>query len=237
LRADGAVAPITESGVLFSPPAGQRANTTGFLDYVFAPGGTLQRAFVRQGFGQFSTQDRNRYETAARLQNIWGAHTFKYGVELYRNIYDITQLPNGPILTFGNPLGLSMDTPDNNEVDGFTVGNSFSVCTTRVMGGVNTIVCPAAAAAARVAQLVAAGAVPGFTASRNAPITEAESSNNPFLIRLGTRLAARHSPPKHTRTSRASTSRMTTRSVATCKFQQACVGTSNSLMVMEAGPI
>ncbi|MEK6280268.1 MAG: carboxypeptidase regulatory-like domain-containing protein [Acidobacteriota bacterium] len=189
LRADGTVAPVTQSGVLFSPAAGQGANTTGFLDYVFAPGGTLQRGFVRQGFGQFSTQDRNRYEAAARLQNIWGAHTFKYGVEFYRNFYDINQRPNGPSLRFGNPLGLRMDNPDNNAVDGFTVGNNFSVCTTRIINGVNTIVCPAAAAAAnRVAQLIAAGAVPGFTASRTAPITAAESSNNPFLIRLGTRV-------------------------------------------------
>ena len=190
LRADGTVAPVTQSGILFNPAAGQRANTTGFLDYVLAPGGTLQRGFVRQGFGLFNTQDRNRYEAAARLQNLWRAHTFKYGVELYRNIYDVNERPNGPSQTFGNPLGLSMSTPDNNAVDGFTVGNNFSVCTTRVIGGVNTIVCPVGAAANRVAQLVAAGAVPGFTASRTGPITEAESSNNPFLIRLGTRVGA-----------------------------------------------
>jgi outer membrane receptor protein involved in Fe transport len=194
LRADGTIAPVTQSNILFSPAAGQAANVTGFLDFVLAPGGTLQRGFTRQGFGSFGNfglfgrDKRNRFETAARLQNLWERHTFKYGFEYYRNSYDVDQRVSGPQRTFGNPLGLSLGTADNNVVDGFNARNNFSVCTTRVTSGVNTIVCPVSAAAQRVAQLVAAGAVPGFTAVQNAPITAAEGSTNPFLIRLSTRI-------------------------------------------------
>jgi outer membrane receptor protein involved in Fe transport len=194
LQADGAIAPVTQSAVLFSPAAGQAANVTGFLDFVFAPGGTLQRGFTRQGFGsfgttgEFGTDKRNRLEAAARLQSLWGRHTFKYGFEYYRNVYDVDYRVSGPKRTFGNPLGLSMEGADNNATDGFNARNTFSVCTTRVISGINTIVCPVAAAAQRVAQLIAADAVPGFTAVLNDPITAAESSNNPFLIRLATRV-------------------------------------------------
>jgi outer membrane receptor protein involved in Fe transport len=198
LRANGTIAPVTQSGVLFNPPpvtqggvvfSGQQANTTGFLDFVFSPGGSLQRGFISQGFGPFSAEDRNRFETAARLQNVWGRHTFKYGFEWYRNNYNINRSSTGPNRTFGNPLGLIMDSPDNNAVSGFGVSNNFSICTTRVIGGVNTIVCPNAGAAARVAQLVAAAAVPGITASQSGSITVAEGLNNPFLVRLSTRVA------------------------------------------------
>lgn len=194
LRADGSIAPVTQSGILFNPAAGQAANNTGFLDFVLAPGGTLQRGFTRQGFGTFGTfglfgpENRNRFEAAARLQNLWGRHTFKYGVEAYRNVYDVDLRMSGPPRTFGNPLGFSLATTDNNVVDGFNARNTFSVCTTRAISGVNTIVCPVNAAAQRVAQLVAAGAVPGITAVLNAPITAAEGSNNPFLVRLSTRV-------------------------------------------------
>ena len=49
---------------------------TGFADFVDGRGGQLARNFVRgPGFGLFSTQDRNRYEFAARMQNIAGKHT------------------------------------------------------------------------------------------------------------------------------------------------------------------
>jgi outer membrane receptor protein involved in Fe transport len=194
LRADGTIAPVIQSNLLFNPEAGQAANVTGFLDFVLAPGGTLQRGFTRQGFGTFGTfgsfgsDKRNRIEVAARLQNLWGRHTFKYGFEAYRNIYDLNVRVSGPPRTFGNPLGLSLQSTDNNVVDGFNARNTFSVCTTRVISSVNTIVCPVSAAAQRVSQLVAAGAVPGFTAVQNGPITAAEGSNNPFLIRLSTRV-------------------------------------------------
>ncbi|HYE16572.1 MAG TPA: TonB-dependent receptor [Pyrinomonadaceae bacterium] len=72
--------------------------------FVNGTGGTIQRNFVRQGFGLQSDQDRNRYEIGARMQNIWGKHTFKYGFEANQNIYRINTLSTGPELTFtGDP--------------------------------------------------------------------------------------------------------------------------------------
>ena len=63
----------------------------------------MQRNFVRQGFGLFSDQDRNRFEFAARFQNIWGKHTFKYGFEWNDNIYKIDTISTGPDLNFADP--------------------------------------------------------------------------------------------------------------------------------------
>jgi outer membrane receptor protein involved in Fe transport len=191
LRSDGTVAPVTQSGILYNPSGGQINNTTGFLDYVLAPGGSLQRNFlIGPGFGLFSFQKRDRYELAARFQNVFSKHTLKYGVEWFRNKYDIDQRSSGPTRTFANPLGLGqVGGPDNNTVNGYRVAsNAFSVCTTRTISGVPTVVCPSAAAAARVSQLVAANAIPGFTASLNDTITAAEANNNPFLVRLSSRV-------------------------------------------------
>src|SRR5258705_13388731 len=94
LGSNGVVGDVTRSGLLFNPdpanPADQATNTTGFLDFVFAPGGTLQRNFFRgAGFGLFAMQKRDRYEFAARFQNILERHTLKYGVEAFRNKYNL----------------------------------------------------------------------------------------------------------------------------------------------------
>ncbi|MEP6912558.1 MAG: hypothetical protein ABI923_07375, partial [bacterium] len=185
----GAVAGVTQTGVLFAPSAGQSANTTGFLDYVFAPGGTLQRNFLRgPGFGLFSTQDRNRREIGARFQDIYGRHTFKFGFEAFRNDYNIATVGSGPSRTFGNPLGLSFATPDNNQVQGYRVAsNSFSVCTTRAA----VLVCPSGSAFARAAQLVTIPSfvtATGLTSALQGTITTAEANTNPFLIRLSSRV-------------------------------------------------
>ena len=56
-----------------------------------------------QGFGLVSDQDRNRWELAARMQNIWGKHTFKYGFEFMENRYAILTTSSGPGRTFGDP--------------------------------------------------------------------------------------------------------------------------------------
>ena len=53
----------------------------GEVSFVNSPGGSLERNFIRQGFGLFTEQDRNRVEFAARMQNIWGRQTLKYGFE------------------------------------------------------------------------------------------------------------------------------------------------------------
>ena len=45
LRSNGTVAPVTQTGI-------DSGNTNiGFVDFVFAPGGSLQRNFVQNGFG------------------------------------------------------------------------------------------------------------------------------------------------------------------------------------------
>lgn len=183
LAANGTVVTPTQSGVVAS------STNTGFVDYVFSPGGSLQRNFVRQGFGLFSQQDRNRYEAAARFQNIFKQHTFKYGVELYRNKYDINTTSTGPANTFANPLNVTRANgtlvPSDAVVNGYRVTNNFSVCTTRPTG----VVCPSGAATAAFNSLPVTSRPVGFTADAvTGTITTAEALRNPFLIRLSTRV-------------------------------------------------
>jgi hypothetical protein len=193
LGSNGVVANVTQSGLLFNPnptnPTDQSANTTGFLDFVFAPGGTLQRNFFRgAGFGLFATQKRDRYEFAARLQNILSRHTVKYGVEAFRNKYDLNEASTGPTRTFTPAVpGLTLQTPDNLSVQGYRVQfNAFDVCAIR---GGNAVVCQDSSTFARVNQLFTSGRLPAaITSVSNATITSAEANNNPFLIRLGTRV-------------------------------------------------
>ena len=155
----------------------------GPVAYVNSPNGALERNFVRQGFGLFSEQDRNRWELQARLQNIWPRHTFKYGFEYYHNGYDINTRSAGPNQTFGNPQNLTFNGgPGNNVTQGFRVTNNFSVCTTRG----NQIVCPSAAATSRAALIATAAGYSGGAIT--APITAAEVNNNPFLVRVSTRV-------------------------------------------------
>ncbi|MDT7777679.1 MAG: hypothetical protein QOC99_191 [Acidobacteriota bacterium] len=189
LRGDGTVAPVTSTNI-----PGQTATctsngvagstcTTGFVSFVNSPGGSLQRNFIQQGFGLFSTQDRNRFELLAHLQNIWGKHTLKYGFEFNRNKYNIDTESTGPSNTFANSQGLpfSAGLTDTNQVSGFRITNSFSVCTTRG----TSIVCPSATAVTR-ANAIAATA--GYTGATLGSITQAEVNNNPFLVLLSTRV-------------------------------------------------
>ena len=69
LRSNGTVAPITQTGI--DANAGRTAadifsavnsGRTGFIDYVFAPGGSLQSNFVQNGFGLYQNQSRDRWE-------------------------------------------------------------------------------------------------------------------------------------------------------------------------------
>ena len=156
---------------------------TGFVDFVDGRGGSLQRNYLRgPGFGLYSTQDRNRYEINAHMQNIAGKHTVKWGFEWFRNIYNINTLSSGPAVTYANPLGLTMAGADNNATNGVRIANAFSVCTTRAA----VIVCPSSAA---TALLSTAGVVlpTGLTSVTTGSITAAEAFNNPFLVRLTTR--------------------------------------------------
>ena len=126
LTSTNAVAPIVQTGLLFG-------GGTGLIDYSYSPGGSLQRTVFRNGYAPiFQGQEkRNRWEMAARLQNIWGRHTFKYGFEYTRNIYDINNTSTGPTLTFNNPLGLPVGSGASRTVSGFRVDHRFLLCTVR----------------------------------------------------------------------------------------------------------
>jgi outer membrane receptor protein involved in Fe transport len=164
--------------------------TTGFIDFVDGRGGTLQRNFIRgPGFGLFSTQDRNRYEASAKLQNIYGRHTIKYGFEWFRNIYNINTLSSGPSLTYANPLGVASVTPSAtpiNSVNGMRITNNWLVCTTRS----GAITCPSQAGVDRASLIPGATlAALGLTVNPVATaITTSEAFNNPFMLRNTTRV-------------------------------------------------
>jgi hypothetical protein len=195
LRSDNTVAPIVQTGV----PGITR---TGFVDYAYSPGGTLQRAFVRSGgFGLYQEQARDRWEAAARLQNIVNDHTFKYGFEFYRNQYDIFQASTGPNNVFANPLDVPFNNGsdiDNRTVSGFRVTNNFEVCTVRgtaVVCPLNENIAPGPGilqsfAAQNLAALQGAGQpLPGgATSIQVGPVTADELNNNPVLVRLTTRV-------------------------------------------------
>ncbi|HEX3248825.1 MAG TPA: TonB-dependent receptor [Pyrinomonadaceae bacterium] len=181
LRGGNVLVP-TSTGVQYAPPAGD-INTTGFIDFVDGRGGSLQRNFVRgPGFGLFSSQDRNRYEISAHMQNIVaGAHTIKYGFEWSRNVYNINTLSSGPDITFANPLGLNLvNGSDANATHGSRITNNWLVCTVRS----NQIICPTAAGTRRANSIPGATlAALGLTVGSTGAITQAEAFGNPFLIR------------------------------------------------------
>ncbi|HEX2639308.1 MAG TPA: TonB-dependent receptor, partial [Pyrinomonadaceae bacterium] len=192
LAPNNTIVPVTQTGV-------QGITRTGFVDYAYVPGGTLQRNFVQSaGFGLYQNQSRNRWEAAARLQNIFAEHTIKYGFEFYRNSYDIFQASTGPSNVFANPLGVGNNNgtdADNRSVNGFRVTNNFEVCTVRGAA----IVCPQntaittgvqSFAAQNLLALQAAGRpLPGGATSVTVgAVTAAELNNNPLLVRLTTRV-------------------------------------------------
>jgi outer membrane receptor protein involved in Fe transport len=178
LQADGTVAPLTQTNIAFTGDA----NNGLLLGYVKSPNGLLQRNFIRQGFGLVGPQDRNRWELSAKFQNNYQRHTIKYGFSYHRNIYNITSVSTGPAQTFGNPAGLSIATPDNLNLTGFRVTNSFGICTTRT----NQIVCPFDDVTAYASMIAANAGYAGAITSTD--ITGAELTNNPFLVLTGVRV-------------------------------------------------
>jgi outer membrane receptor protein involved in Fe transport len=176
LRPDGSIAPVT------STPTLSGNATAGFTDFVQSTaGGTLQRGFLRQGFGLYSTQDRNRWEITAHLQNIWGRHTLKYGFDYSKNTYNISQLSTGPAINYPDPLNLA-GTTGINHVNGFRVTNTFSVCTQRG----TQLVCPSSTSTTLMGPAVAAAQVPGVNTVITGAITTDEALNHPFLVRTAT---------------------------------------------------
>jgi len=157
---NGGILPVTETSVVSN---GLR------LAFVEGTGGTVQRNFVRSGFGLQSFQDRDRIEFAARLQNIWRSHTFKYGAEWNQNKYKIDTFSTGPDLNFN-----SVDHPPGpNRIE-----NRFAVC---ARTSTTTITCPSASRTANVALLIAAGQAPaGVTTAVTGAVSI--SPTNPFLL-------------------------------------------------------
>jgi outer membrane receptor protein involved in Fe transport len=151
---------------------------TGLGDFVNGAGGSLERNFVDgPGFGLFSNQNRDRWEIQARLQNIWGRHTFKYGFEYNKNIYGIDTHSTGPNRTFTGAGTVA--------TQGFRVTNNFGVC--QVQG--TTIVCPVSSLTSRVQALITAGVnLGGPTSVTTNSAVISSISTNPFLIRTSTRV-------------------------------------------------
>jgi len=181
LKGSTVLVPV-QSGVYFG-------GSTGFLDYVDGRGGSLQRNFTRgSGFGLYSSQDRNRYEMNAHLQNIVKQHTIKWGFEWFKNAYEINTLSSGPAVTYGfTPgLGLSNTNGNSNQTNGSRITNNWLVCTVRS----TAITCPTAAGVARAQAIPAAQlAALGLTVNPAAvSITTAEAFNNPFILRNTTRV-------------------------------------------------
>ncbi len=185
LRGGAVLAPVS-TGVT-CPAAG--CTGTGNIDFVDGRGGSLQRNFTRgPGFGLYSTQNRDRYEINAHMQNIVGEHTIKWGVEFYRNKYDINTLSSGPAVTyaFTPGLGLTNTNGASNVTNGERITNNWLVCTVR-----GTVInCPSSAGVTRASAIPAATlAGLGLTVNATAnAITTAEAFGNPFIIRNTTRV-------------------------------------------------
>jgi hypothetical protein len=179
-----AFAVVGSSGTVLTPTSTNVvvATSTGTGDFVNGTGGTLARTFTRgPGFGLFSTQDRNRWEFQARMQNIYGRHTFKYGFEYNRNIYSINTISTGVPITFTDSGG-GASVAVNSE----RITNNFAVCT--VVG--TQIQCPSSTGTTRIQALLTAGVNLGGPTSvvTNSALTVAQISTNPFLIRSSTRV-------------------------------------------------
>ena len=183
---NGAVLTPVSTGVT-CPNGG--CTSTGLIDFVDGRGGSLQRNYSRgPGFGLYTSQNRDRYEFNAHLQNIEGKHTIKWGFEWFRNKYDINTLSSGPDVTyqFTPNLGLSNTNGDANVTNGSRITNNWLVCTVRS----SQITCPTSAGVTRAQAIPAATlAALGLTVNGTvSAISTAEAFNNPFIIRSTTRV-------------------------------------------------
>ena len=139
---------LTGAGAVLADVESSTTASNGLRNaFVNGTGGSIQRNFVRQGFGLVSEQDRNRYEAAARLQNIWGKNTIKYGLELSQNRYRIDTHSTGPTIDYGAPL--------SGVFHGMRITNGWGVCQGNT--GTKTITCPSSTFTARAAQIFGAG--------------------------------------------------------------------------------
>ena len=150
-------------------------------------GGILTRNFTTAGFGLVSEQDRNRWETAARMQNIWGKHTVKYGFEFMENDYTMLTTSSGPARTFGDPhgeedpanVGAPVPFPATNMPGGVRITNRWGACTSSG----SAAICPSDAFTGRLQALIDAGQGPaGITSVTTGTPTIAQLSTNPILV-------------------------------------------------------
>jgi outer membrane receptor protein involved in Fe transport len=170
------------SGAVITPTntTSRLSTASNFIAYVDGTGGSLQRGYIRNGFGLFSNQERNRTEFSARLQNVVGPHTLKYGFEYGNNIYKILTISTGVATTFPDPNNATGGSGDNVMI-GFRTTNNFGVCT---RAG-STVTCPASALTSRVQQLINDGQLVGsgiLTTTTNTGLTAAQLGVNPFLV-------------------------------------------------------
>jgi outer membrane receptor protein involved in Fe transport len=142
------------------------------LAFVNGTGGILQRNYVRQGFGLVSNQNRNRYEGAARLQNIWGKHTLKYGFEINTNRYRIDTHSTGPTRDFNSPL--------SGVFNGFRVTNNWGVCQGDPAN--HNIICPNSTFQGRANALIGAGSFGTQYTSSTVGGVSLATIVNPILI-------------------------------------------------------
>ncbi len=203
LTAANAIAPVTHTGfqtTATSTAATSTSHNTGFVDYVDGRGGSLQRNYLQgAGFGLYQTSDRNRYEVSAHLQNIFSKHNLKYGFEWSKNRYNNVNTSSGGAITYANPYGVlpatGVNAADALATQNQRVTNTFSVCTVRG----SQIVCPNSNAAFIMTSLPTGLLPAGVTSVAPCPpdstgkpicptITAAEALNNPFLVRLTTRV-------------------------------------------------
>ncbi|HKR00739.1 MAG TPA: TonB-dependent receptor [Pyrinomonadaceae bacterium] len=174
---------IQRGGAILTPTdTNVQASNGLFIAFVDGRGGTLERNFTRAGFGLVSDQQRNRFELAARLQNIYGRHTIKYGFEFNENRYKILTTSSGGPRNFGDPFGEETGAafPSTTMPGGVRITNGFGICT-----AVGTQAqCPVAVYTTRLQQLITAGVGPaGITTAITDPtLTAARLLANPILV-------------------------------------------------------
>lgn len=175
---------VNTSGAVITPTntTSRLSAASNFIAYVDGRNGSLQRGFIRDGFGLFSEQERNRLELSVRLQNIVGPHTLKYGFEYGNNIYKIDTISTGVPTIFPDPNNATGGSGDNNMI-GFRTTNNFGVCTVLAASPTN-ITCPAAALTSRVQQLINDGRLvgSGLLTTSTATLTAGQLTVNPFLV-------------------------------------------------------
>ncbi|MDT5296585.1 MAG: hypothetical protein QOJ76_3465 [Acidobacteriota bacterium] len=172
----GAILPVADTNIV------DPADGTTFISFVDGRGGSLQRNYTRAGFGLVGDQNRNRWELAARQQNIIGNHSLKYGFEFQENRYTILTKSSGPARTFADPFGEEVGAafPSTTMPGGVRITNRFGVCA--AVGAVAQ--CPASAFTRRLNTLIAAGQGPaGITSAVTvATLTSPQLSANPILV-------------------------------------------------------